>query len=99
VTFEEVKVSREFKRVTVTVLNADGRRVQVSPEQVDLTVHGPQRVLHNYRIPEGAVFVDAAGLPPGRHRLSVRADLPAALEVTRRQPEAVVLEVAAGRGS
>jgi YbbR domain-containing protein len=98
VTFEEVMVSREFKRVDVRILNAEGVPATLSPERVDLTVRGPQHLLHNFRIPDGGVYVDAAGLGPGSHRVSARADLPPALEVARRQPEVLTLQIGPAGG-
>jgi YbbR domain-containing protein len=96
VTFEEVMVSRDFKRVEVRIVNAAGVPAKVTPSQVDVTVRGPQRLLHNYRVPDGAVTVDASGLAPGAHRVRARIDLPQALEVTRRQPELLTLQVGDG---
>jgi YbbR domain-containing protein len=96
VTVEEVMVSREFKHVDVQILNASGKPVRVTPSQVDLTVRGPQRLLHNYRVPDGAVTVDAAGLPAGMHRLPAHVDLPPALEITRRQPDVLTVQVGDG---
>lgn len=93
VTFEEVMVSREFKHVDVGVVNREGAETQVMPARIDLTVRGPQRLLHNYKIPTGAVYVDAAGVAPGTHRVSVHVDLPAKLEVTRREPEVHLLRI------
>lgn len=96
VTVEEVMVSRDFKRVDVQTVNAGSLPVRVTPSQVDLTVRGPQRLLHNYRVPAGAVTVDAAGLSAGAHRVPVHVDLPSALEITRRQPEVLTLQVGDG---
>jgi YbbR domain-containing protein len=93
VTLDQLVVSREFKRVDVRVTNAGGLQAVVSPAAIDLTVHGPQQLLHNFKIPDGKVFVDAAGLEPGTHRVPVKFDLPPALEVTRKQPEVVTLTI------
>jgi len=82
---EEVMVSREFRHVDVRVLNAPG--AQAKPGWVDLTLRGPQRLLHNFKLDDGAVAVDAANLGPGAHRLDVRVDVPAGFEVTRKTPE------------
>jgi len=92
VRFEEILMSREFPRVPIALRNGDGAKV--TPEKVDVTVHGPQRLLHDWVLPAGAVFVDAAGLGPGSHPLPVQVDLPAPLEVTARQPETVRVVVA-----
>ena len=70
----------------------------MSPATIDLTVRGPQRLLHNYKLGDGVVYVDAADLPAGSHKLAPRVDLPPALEVTRRQPEAVTLQLGARGG-
>ena len=41
--------------------------------------------------------VDADDLAPGSHKLSPRVDLPPALEVTRKAPDVVTLQIS-GRG-
>ena len=92
-TLEEVIVSREFKGVEVHPLH-DDVRAQITPARVDVTVRGPQRLLHNFRFPDGAVTFDAAGLAPGQHRVPVRVSLPPPLEVTGRQPEVLAVQVA-----
>src|SRR5262249_13839253 len=88
-------VVREFKHVDVRILNADDVQADVNPAWIDLTLRGPQRLLHNFKLGDNAVFVDADDLPQGSHKLAPRVDLPAALEVTRRQPEVVTLQVGA----
>jgi len=93
VTLEEVMVSRDFRRVDVRILNADAFQAQVVPAQIDLTVRGPQRLLHNYRLPDGAVTVDAAGFPAGSHHVAPHVELSADLEVSRRQPEVLTLQL------
>jgi YbbR domain-containing protein len=93
VTFEEVMVSREYRHVEVRVLGAEGNQAQLTPAFVDLTVRGPQRLLHNYKIDDGSPYVDATSLPPGTHKVSTRIDLPPALELMRRQPEVLQLQL------
>jgi len=56
-------------------------------------VRGPQRLLHNYRLPDGVVTVDAAGLPAGSHHVAPHVELSADLEVSRRQPEVLTLQL------
>ncbi len=97
VSFEEVVVTRAFKSVPVTIVNAVDTGAQVTPTRADVTVRGPQRLLHNFKIPDDAVTVDVAGLSPGVHRLPVRVDLPPALEVVSRQPDTVTVQVG-GKG-
>jgi YbbR domain-containing protein len=92
---EEVMVSRDF-HVDVRVANGGQQRVQVTPSTADVTVHGPQRLLHNFKLSSGDVYVDAAGLPPGTHRVSLHVDVPAPLEVTARRPETHVLTIGKG---
>jgi YbbR domain-containing protein len=96
-TVKQVMMSREFSRVDVRILNAEGVRAQLFPSWVDLTVTGPQRTLHNYEFKEGAVYVDAAGLKPGDHQVSVKVDLPPALELETKRPEEHRLRIS-GRG-
>jgi YbbR domain-containing protein len=94
---EEIMVSREFRRVAVTVIN--GENATVSPSQVNLTLHGPQQMLHNFKIPEGGVIVDAAGLAPGSHEVTVQLrGLPPQLEIVERSPDLVKLQVAKSQG-
>jgi len=97
-TFEESMVSRQFDGVPVGVLNGDKVQAQLTPVTVDLTVRGPARVLHNFKMPDGAVYVDAGGLPPGNHRVTPRVDLPGGLEVKQVQPEALTLQIPAAKG-
>src|SRR5262249_37735816 len=60
---------------------------KVTPSEVTVSVRGPELVLKDWKLPEGAVFVDAGGLAPGPHDPPVQVDLPAPLEVTARRPE------------
>jgi len=94
VSVEEVSVSREFKDVPVRVVNGGDRRVILEPARADVTLSGPQRILHNLKLDDGAIFVDADDLGPGSHRVKVQATLPATLEVTRRRPEQHTLVIA-----
>jgi YbbR domain-containing protein len=87
VAIEEAMMARQFPHLEVRVLHAEGLQAQLVPPWVDLTVSGPQRVLHNYAIKDGAAYVDAAGLGPGTHQVNVQIDLPSALMVTSRKPE------------
>jgi YbbR domain-containing protein len=94
VRLEDVPMSRDFRRVPVKVLNADGAEIQ--PGWVDLTVKGPQRILHNLALADGAVYVDASTLPPGSHQVDVRVDLPAGLEIVRTAPDKQVVRMGGG---
>src|SRR5262245_51319914 len=96
VSVEEVSVSREFKDVPVAVINAHGRDVVLDPPRADVTLSGPQRLLHNFKLDDGVVTVDASDLPPGTHRVTVQVSLPASIEVTRRRPEQHTLRIGGG---
>ncbi len=96
VSVEEVSVSREFKDVPVAIINARGREVVLDPPQADVTLGGPQRLLHNFKLDDGAVSVDAGDLSSGTHRVTVQVSLPATLEVTRRRPEQHSLRIGGG---
>jgi YbbR domain-containing protein len=87
VSIQEKTLEQEFKRVPIALRN--GAAARVTPSQVTVAVRGPELVLHDWTLPEGAVFVDAGGLKPGTHELPVQVDLPAPLEVTARKPESV----------
>ena len=95
VRIEEVMISRQFKSVNVRVRHGEGVRARLTPSRVDLLIHGPQRLLHNYTIPVGAVYVDAEGLEPGSHRVEASAELPAGFEITQRTPEVLTLQIVA----
>lgn len=96
VAIREKTLEQEFKRVPIALRNGIGARV--TPAQVTVSVRGPELVLHDWTLPEGAVFVDAGGLAPGTHELPVQVDLPAPLEVTVRKPESVRVIVAPPKG-
>ncbi len=87
VRFTEKVASRTFERVPIALRN--GRASRIEPSGVTLTVRGPELALSEWKPPEGAVFVDAAGLQAGAHDLPVQVDLPAPLEITKRAPESV----------
>src|SRR4030095_11230715 len=92
VRFEEKLMSQDFKRVPIALRNGAGAKV--TPAEVTVSVRGPELVLHDWKLPDGAVFVDAAALAPGTHEVPVQVDLPAPLEVTARKPDSVRLVVA-----
>ncbi len=99
VTFQPTLMSRKFDRVEVAVRNlGGGLRAKLVPPRLDLTVQGPQRVLSNYALEAGSVYVDAAGLEPGTYRVTPKIELPQSIEVTRREPEVQTLELTAKGG-
>src|SRR6185436_6140872 len=97
VSVEEVSVSREFKDVPVRIVNSRERTVALDPATADVTLSGPQRLLHNFKFDDGALLVDADELEPGTHKVKVQVTLPATLEVTRRRPDQHTLTIAGGQ--
>lgn len=93
---EESMSVRDFQRVPVKVLNAEGAQLQAST--IDLRVRGPQRVLHNFKLPDDAAHVDAAGLAPGSHSVDVHVDLPPELEIVRTVPDKLLVRIGGGGG-
>jgi YbbR domain-containing protein len=87
VRLKERMISQDFKRVQIALRNGEGAKI--SPAEVAVSIRGPELVLKDWKLPEGAVFVDAGGLAPGPHDVPVQVDLPAPLEVTARRPESV----------
>jgi len=98
VSFHPTMMMRRFEHVEVAVRGVPaGMKAKLVPPRVDLTVQGPQRVLSNFELPDGSVFVDAAQLGAGTHRVTPQAELPQSVEVTRRDPEVQTLEIVAPR--
>ena len=95
ITFEEEMMRREFHGIEVRVLHVEGARAQLVPARIDLVIRGPQHVLHNYDLAEGAAYIDAAGLVPGTYRVSARVDLPPSLELLKQRPDPLTLHLVA----
>ncbi|TMA42990.1 MAG: hypothetical protein E6J83_10935 [Deltaproteobacteria bacterium] len=99
VAFEEEMMRREFRGVDVRVLHIEGARAQLFPARIDVVIRGPQHVLHNYELGDGAAYVDAAGLVPGTYRVSARVDLPPSLELVRQRPDPLTLHISPPEGA
>ena len=97
VTLEELGMTREFEHVEVRLVNAAGFEVRLRPATVDLVLRGPQRILQHLKLEPGAVYVDADTLGAGQHKVVARVDLPAGIEVVRRNPEELRLQLIAPR--
>jgi YbbR domain-containing protein len=93
VTLEETMGTREFPKVPVV---AAGGKAELTPDTVDLTIRGPQRLLHNLKLEEGAVHVDVGSLGSGTHMAEVRVEVPDGLKVVARIPERVRVKVGGG---
>jgi YbbR domain-containing protein len=90
VALEEQVVSREFAKVAVAVR---GGSAKLTPATIEITVRGPQRLLHNLKLGEGTVFVDVEGLAKGTHTVDVRVEVPEGLSVAARVPERIRAKV------
>lgn len=84
--------TRDFKRLPVEVRNVD-QPFQLRPQRVNLTVRGPQRIVQSLTLEEGAVYVDGASYEPGEHMVEAEVTLPAGVEVVRRDPPVIRLEI------
>jgi YbbR domain-containing protein len=87
VTFQEAMMSRAFAHVPIRLAHAEGLRATVDPPWVDLTIEGPQPLLHNYKLDDAAAYVDLENLKPGTHLVSVHVNLPPELTLRRQQPD------------
>ena len=82
---------------SLSVTNTRDRQASLDPSRADITLSGPQRILHNFKFEDGALVVDADELEPGTHKVKVQVTLPATLEVTRRRPDQHTLVIAGGQ--
>jgi YbbR domain-containing protein len=92
VAVEAVKTTRDFKRVPVEVRNVD-RPFQLKPSHVNLTVRGPERAVQRLELDAGSVYVDGGQLGPGEHSVEPAVELPAGLEVVKRDPASLNLQI------
>jgi len=94
VTLQETVAAREFSKVPIVVPPGV---TQIVPPTVDLTVRGPQRLLHNLTLAPDAVQIDVNGLQPGTHTVAVQVTLPEGLTTISQAPERVRVKVGGGR--
>jgi YbbR domain-containing protein len=87
-----IRVTRDIKRVAIDVRNAD-HPFQLRPSHVSLTVRGPERVVQSLELDPGSVYVDAAQLGVGEHPVEPTVVLPAGVELVKREPASVSLEI------
>jgi YbbR domain-containing protein len=88
---EEIAVTREYHNVIVGVRNGSGR---FETDRADVTVRGPERILNEFRPSEETVFVDLAGLAPGKHQRKIKARFPAGVEIVKTEPNTLTVEIA-----
>jgi hypothetical protein len=93
VTLEELTMTREFDRIEVRLVNVGGFEARLRPATIELVLRGPQRVLQHLKLEPGAVQIDAGALGAGKHQVVPRVELPAGIEVARRRPEQVSVEL------
>ncbi|MFI5397209.1 MAG: YbbR-like domain-containing protein [Candidatus Binatia bacterium] len=98
VRIEESPVTREFKRVTVTVRNA-ALRYQVSPDHVRVIVRGPKRLVDGLEMDNGAVYIDAEGATAGDHFMKPNVELPSGVLLVSTEPAKLQLTLAKGKPS
>ena len=89
VTLEESLAAREFSKVAISAPPG----VKVTPPTVDLTIRGPQRLLHNLTLAPDAVQVDVEGLAPGTHMVETKVMLPEGLKAVSQSPERVRVRI------
>jgi YbbR domain-containing protein len=82
------EVEKRLSAVQVIPRNLPaGRSARITPATVDIVVRGPVSVLEG--LTSLGVFVDLAGLAPGRFQLPVHIDPAANVEVERAEPSTV----------
>lgn len=87
-----IVTTRDFKRLSVVVRNVD-RPFQLKPSRVNLTVRGPQRVVQNLTLDESSVYVDGSSYEPGEHMVEAEVALPPGVEIVKRDPLVLRLEI------
>jgi hypothetical protein len=60
-------------------------------------VRGPQNVVQNLNLEDEGVFVDGATYEPGEHMVEAEVALPAGVEVIKRDPPVIRLEIQESR--
>lgn len=87
-----IMTTRDFKRLSVVVRNVD-RPFQLKPSRVNLTVRGPQRVVQSLTLDESSVYVDGGSYEPGEHIVEAEVALPVGVELIKRDPPVLRLEI------
>ena len=95
VRIEEVRITREFKRVPIEVRNA-AHPFRIVPDQLRLTVRGPKHLVDDLEPNHGAVYIDAAAEDRGERTVKPSIDLPAGIELVSVDPATVRLSIEKG---
>ncbi len=88
-----VIAQRDFARVPVEVRNVD-RPFQLRPSHVNLTVRGPERIVHTLELGDGSVYVDGGPYDVGEHDVRPQVTLPPQVELVKQEPAALKLRIA-----
>jgi YbbR domain-containing protein len=89
-----VPVERTLVNVPVRLRNPPrGRRTRTAPAAVQVWVRGPKDLVAALRNDSVVLYVDLAGLEPGRYNLPIRVDPPRDIEVVRTQPATLSVTV------
>lgn len=89
---EAILKSRQISNVALAVRNVD-RPFKLRPERVNLTVRGAKAAVEELQLETGSVYVDGAERGPGEHRVQVEVLLPEGVELQKRDPATVILQV------
>jgi len=92
---ESPTVTREI-RAAIEVRNT-AFEASVKPAEVRVQLRGPKRVVGSLELEEGAVYIDAASLEPGKHVVAPALELPLDVEVVQMTPPEVQLNLAKAR--
>jgi YbbR domain-containing protein len=92
VRLEEPLENRSFRGVTLVLRNATPETT-VRPSTIHLTLRGPRSVIEALELDHGAVYIDASELPVGLHEIAPALDLPPEVEVRKREPATVSVQV------
>lgn len=98
VRIEEVAVTREFKRVHVSVRNA-ALAYEVRPDHVRLVVRGPKGQLNGLEIGGGAIYIDADGQAAGDYLVKPNVELPQGIQLVSVDPPKLQLTLRKGKPS
>ena len=90
VTVDESIAAREFPKVPIV---APPGVTKITPTTMDLTIRGPQRLLHNFTLAPDAIQIDTQGLGPGVHMVEPKVTLPEGLTAVSRTPERVRIRI------
>jgi YbbR domain-containing protein len=94
VEIKPIPLERTLTDVPVLIRNAaPPRRARVTPSTARVLVRGPKDVVSELGADSVVLFVDVAGLGPGRHSCPLRAEPVRDVEIVRTQPATVFVVV------